>query len=316
MDTDAGALPTRPGAPAERDHPRMDTPNVLWFFGAFAIGFASSELIAVVPGSHRRIWELLAALGFLAAYALGCFVLLRGGWWIPAGLAAALAVSTVPAVGIGFFALIGTLPDSSTFDATQHFSWSVFLIGIATIVAGLVAFAVTRFSFLFFTVTVSSSLTAQLLVPGFTDHPSGDPHLVTAIVTGSALIAVGIALDAAGRRRDAFWFHVIGFFNVAVALGYYAAPFTGDTNRGWIPMAIVGALVLLLSAPLRRATWALYGILGFYSALFHWLTNGLNASSAGYAAILLGIGLSLFLLGLVLHRYGRVWESRRATIAS
>ena len=109
----------------------------------------------------------------------------------------------------------------------------------------------------------------------------------------------------ADRRRDAFWFHVGGFFGVAVALSFYATGATGDSNRGWVPMVIAGGIVLLLAAPLRRATWAVYGLLGFYVPVLHWTTNGINSNSVGYGLILLGIGLSIFVLGLLLHRFGR-----------
>jgi hypothetical protein len=67
---------------------------------------------------------------------------------------------------------------------------------------------------------------------------------------------------------------------------------------------------LLAAAPIRRATWAVYGLLGFYAPLLHWLTNNLNADSAGYAAILLAISLSIFVLGIALHRFGRIWTDR------
>lgn len=43
---------------------------------------------------------------------------------------------------------------------------------------------------------------------------------MTAIVLGAALLAVGLALDAASRRRGAFWLHLGGFTSVAVALAY------------------------------------------------------------------------------------------------
>ena len=70
-------------------------------------------------------------------------------------------------------------------------------------------------------------------------------------------------------------------------------------------MIIAGAVVLMLAAPLRRATWAVYGLLGFYAPIFHWTTRGINSNSVGYALILLGIGLSIFVLGLFFHRFAR-----------
>jgi hypothetical protein len=308
----AGGLPMRTAvARPERDWPRMDTPNVLWFFGAFAIAFATLTLIDKVPESHRDVWELLVSLGFYLGYALVGFLLLRFTWWVPGGLGFALAVAMVPAVGFGIASLVGTFPKDPFFDPFQDGSWSVVLIGIATMLDALISFAITRFSFLFFTFVTATLITAEFFLPTINSHPGGDAYATTAIVTGAALVLIGLVLDIAGRRRDAFWFHVGGFFGIAVALGYYATGATGHPNHGWVPMIIAGGTVLLLAAPLRRATWAVYGLLGFYVPIFHWTTSDLNSDSTGYALILLGIGISIFVLGMVLHRFGRIWTRER-----
>src|SRR5207237_8950517 len=138
---------------------------------------------------------------------------------------------------------------------------------------------------------------AEFFIPTINGNPGSDAFAVTGIVTGGALVLIGLLLDVAGRRRDAFWFHTGGFFAIAFALSFYATGATGDSNRGWIPMVIAGWIVLLLAAPLRRATWAVYGLLGFYVPILHWTTRGLSSDSLGFAFILLGIGLSIFVLG-------------------
>jgi hypothetical protein len=305
----AGTLPAASGARAERDRPRMDTPNVLWFFGAFATAFATIALIDKIPESHRDVWEFLVAAAFYIAYAAIGLLLVRSAWWIPGSLLVAVAVALMPAVAYGVASLIGTFPKGPFFDPFQQASWSVIIIGLVTMLDALISYALTRFSFLFFTFVVATLLTAQFFLPVIAS-PSSDAHLTTAIVVGAALVVIGLALDLAGRRRDAFWFHVGGFFGVAFGLAYYASGADGNTNRGWVPMCIAGAIVLLAAAPLRRATWAVYGLVGFYAPILHWLTNNLNADSVGYALILLAIGLSIFLLGIALHRYGPLWADR------
>lgn len=285
----------------------MDTPNVLWFFGAFAIGFATIALIDKVPESGRDIWELLVALAFYFGYAIVGFILIRRDWWVPGGLLFAVAVAVMPAVGFGVASLIGTFPKDTFFNPLQQASWSVILIGLVTMLDALVSFAITRFPFLFFAFCVATQFTAQFFLPALKSHPSVDAHLITAIVVGAALVVIGLVLDLARRRRDAFWFHAIGFFGVAVGLGYYASGVTGDADRGWVPTFIAGAAVLLIAPLLRRATWAVYGLIGLYAPLLHWLTNGINPGSVGYTLILLAIGASIFVLGAVFHRYGRAW---------
>src|SRR5262245_39412061 len=91
-----------PPPAVEERLPRFDTPNVLWFFGAIATASATNALIAAVHPSARVTWILLAGLGFAALYAVACVWLRSSRWWVPGGLFAAIVVSLVPAVAIGF----------------------------------------------------------------------------------------------------------------------------------------------------------------------------------------------------------------------
>jgi hypothetical protein len=84
----------------------------------------------------------------------------------------------------------------------------------------------------------------------------------------------------------------------------------GDPARGWIPMLVVGTLIVIISGPIRRATWAVYGVLGYYAPLLHYMISGLNERRWTFAAALLAVGLSIFVVGLVLHRYGKTWAKR------
>jgi hypothetical protein len=306
----AGGLPTAPGPPVERDWPRMDTPNVLWFFGAFAMAFATLAVIDKVPESSRDVWELLVAVGFYLAYAVIGLIVLRRGWWIPGGLLFAVAVAVMPAIVYGITSLIGTFPKDPFADPFREASWSVILIGLVTMLDALVSFALTRFSFLFFELVLATLITAQFFLPVFGDGPSADAHVAIAIVVGGALVIVGLLLDIRGRRRDAFWFHAGGLFGVATALVYWASGLAGDADHGWLSMFVAATLVLILAALVRRATWAMYGVFGFYAPLVHWLTNNVTASSAWYAVVLLAIGVGIFALGVAVHRFGRVSERR------
>jgi hypothetical protein len=307
----AGALPPPPMPRRMEPSPRFDAPNVLWFFGFYSITFASIGVINQVSEAHHDLWEFLVSLAFAAVCLIAALLLAMLGWRTPSGLAVATAVAMIPAAGFGFTSLIGTYPHEPFFDPFETFSGSVFTIALLSAVAALLAFAIARFSFILLEFTVAVSLLTQFFLPAVDDHPGGDGHAVTAIITGAALIVIGLMLDGQGRRRTAFWFHVTGFLNLAIAFGYYAFNFSGDTNRGWIPMLIIGGLVLLFSAPLWRATWAFYGVLGFYAPILHWLTSGLRPSSLGYSFLLLGIGLSIFVIGFVLARFGATLLTRR-----
>ena len=85
-------------------------------------------------------------------YSAASHGLLRSGWWVPGGLAAALAVAMVPAVVVGFLRLI----DASSSDVpVTDFNGSALAAAIVTALAGLIAYWLTRFSFLFFTVVTA-----------------------------------------------------------------------------------------------------------------------------------------------------------------
>ena len=75
---------------------------------------------------------------------------------------------------------------------------------------------------------------------------------------------------------------------------------------------IVGALMVIASGPIRRATWAVYGVVGYYAALLHYMITGLNESRWTFAVALFAAGLSIFVLGLLLHRAGGLAERNQA----
>ncbi len=284
----------------------MDPPNVLWFAGTYAIAAGSYALLGALPESHSSLWIFVAALAFLLVYSAASHGLLRQRWWVPGGLAAALAVAMVPAVAIGFLRLIGVW--SSDVPITD-FNGCALAVAIVTAVAGLVAYWLTRFTFLFFTVVTAILVASQFLaVAG--SSPSGEDRATAALVTGGLLVIAGVFLDAFGRRRDAFWFHALGWFSAAAGLVFLIVEPGGDPERGWIPMLIVGTLMVIAAGPIRRATWAVYGVLGYYAPLLHYMVTGLNENGWVFAVALLAVGLSIFVFGIVIHRFGGTWRQR------
>jgi hypothetical protein len=295
---------------AEQDRPRMDPPNVLWFFGAFATGLGVYALIEAIPDSQDGLWRLVAAVAFLVGFGVAAAVLLRRRWWVPGGLAAALAVVTFPAVAVGFLQLLDVWPGDGPVDASAEFSGYSFGVALATAAIGVVAFALTRFPFILGVSLAVVVVASQLLVPLFHEGPSGDDRAVAALVVGAAFVIVGIFLDVFARRRDAFWFHVLGWLTVAAGLVWFTLDSSRDVDRGWAPMLILGVAVLVVAGPIRRATWAFYGVLGFHAALVHYLTTGLDDDRWPAAVLLLVVGLSIFGFGMLTHRYGKPWAER------
>jgi hypothetical protein len=284
----------------------MDPPNVLWFVGAYAVAAGSYVLFGALPESHSSVWIFVAGLAFLLVYSASSYGLLRRGWWVPGGLAAALAVAMVPAVAIGFLRLIDVWSNDVPITG---FNGCALAVAIVTAVAGLIAYWLTRFTFLYFTVVTAILVAAQFLAEAGAS-PSNEDRATAALVTGGLMVIVGVFVDAFGRRRDAFWFHVLGWFSIAAGLVFLIVEPGGDPERGWIPMLIVGTLMVIAAGPIRRATWAVYGVLGYYAPLLHYMVTNLNENGWVFAVALLAVGLSIFVFGMVIHRFGGTWGQR------
>jgi hypothetical protein len=229
---------------------------------------------------------------------------------VPGGLAAALAVGVFPAVAVAFLTLVGVWPSDPFFEPLQAFSGWTFAVGLATALVGLLVWWLTRFSFVLAVAVGAILVSAQLLTPCFDESPSGGERAATALVIGAILFVVGVFIDVFGRRREAFWFEVLGLLSVAAGLAYLTAQGGGDPERGWIPMLLAGVVLLLAAAPVRRASWAVYGVLGVYAAVVHYLSRGLDETGWVFPLLLIALALSIVALGMAEHRYGRDWAQR------
>src|SRR6476469_6503172 len=213
----------------------------------------------------------------------------------------------VPAVSIGFLRLIGVW--SSDFPLTDS-NGSAVAVAFVTAAAGLVAYLWTRFSFLFAIVVGAILVAAQFLAVARSGPVTGDDRATAALIAGGALVIVGVFLDAFGRRRDAFWFHALGWFSAAGGLVFLIVEPGGNPERGWIPMLIVGTVIAILAGPIRRSTWAVYGVLGYYAPLLHYMVTNLNENGWVFAVAVLALGLSTFVFGMVVYRFGGTWRQR------
>jgi len=315
-------IPTLAGSdvPAPR---RYDPAHVVWFFSGITAGIMALVVLGDVTSANRGTWQLLAALVVAACFLGAAIVLLARGSWVPAGLLATAAVWVVPFAGQAFERLIGVWPDAGAIALGRHVQWAPFVLAVLTALAGLAVFAVFRFPFVFLTVTVSIVVGAELLSPlwsgsgGFlSDTEQFVPFFVspawtavnTALVTGVLLVLVGVALDLRRRRDAAFWWHVVGLFSVAAAL----SALTGAGHTwAWIAMLVAGSVLLALSGPAGRATWATFGILGVYAAAIHFAVRWLDE---WWEPFVLGIvSLCLLGLGFGLARSGARWSRAEAS---
>ncbi len=182
----------------------MDPANVSWFFGTYAVSFATYVLLSTIPAAHHSLWI------FLASVRAPRGVRGRLGHAATAGLADPKRTGGSPGgvgrcrrVTVALLKVIRVWPDSLGNPFTD-FSGYTLAVAVVTAVAGLAAFAVTRFPFVLALVVTPLLLAAQLVAAsgvgdcgrsrdGRAGGRSRDRRRRSAPRRGR-------------RRRDAFWF--------------------------------------------------------------------------------------------------------------
>jgi hypothetical protein len=260
----------------------MDPPNVLWFAGAYALAAGSYVLLGALPESHSSVWIFVAGLAFLLVYSAASHGLLRQRWWVPGGLAAALAVAMVPAVAIGFLRLIHVWSNDLP---VSHFNGYAVGVAIATAVAGLIAYLLTRFTFLYFTVVTAILVRSQFLAEAG-GSPTGEDRATAALITGGLMLVVGVFLTLSGvdvTRSGST--RSVGSVPPGSRLSHVEPG--GNPERGWIRCSSSDgdSDPRRSNPPLNRAV---YGVLGYYAPLLLMVTN-LNENGWVFAVALLAV---------------------------
>jgi hypothetical protein len=302
--------------------PTYAPPDILWYFGALVAAFAGDALILEASPSERGVWTLLVGLVLIAVFAGGAAGLLASGLRVPGGVLAAAAVWLVPATEVGFERLFGVHPGLGSSSSSVsvgvgpvrvnpgavgggfHGAW--FSIAIGTVIVGVAVFWLVRFAFVLLPVVLALVAAAQLFLPAVVKHPSAGDEIATALITGIVFCVLGLLLDARLHRRYAFWWYVVGLFEVAIAFTYYLG--LRHHEWVWVILLVVAAVVLLASAPLRRATWATYAVIGIYATLVHYADDA--TGSWRTPLVFTAIGLVLVLVGVVLEAAGATFVDR------
>jgi hypothetical protein len=315
-------LPPEPAlveASARTAAPRFDPPNILWYFGAIVATIASVAVVSDTGSEHRGLWIFLLALAFFGgAVGLSAFAL-RFGCWVPGGVMATSAVILFTTVAVGFEHLIGVWPGPNI-DPFRDFEGVPFSLAVVTIVAGLAGFWLVRFGFVLLPVAVAGVLAVQWILPAFINHPSADAHIDALLATGAAFVVIGMLLDARLHRDAAFWWHVLGLLAIAVGLAYYVA--RGAIERvlpvesphhstwAWVTMLLLGAILVVASFAIRRATWAAFGVLGLYAPSLHYVDDW--TGSWRFPLLMVFVGVALVFVGAILDVVGAAWPERLA----
>ena len=187
---------------------------------------------------------------------------------------------------------VTTLPTPSP-GPFGEFEGRQFVLVVLLVAAGLAVYVLTRFPFVFAFVAIGALVSAEFLVPAVVSKPSAFDHATALVAFGLAFLTGGILLDLRAHRRQAFWFHVVGLVALAAGLTYHAVT---HSSWGWELILVAGVIVLISAAPLRRATWTLFGIVGVYAPLAHYAVQWFG--NLGRTAALAAIGFGFVILGI------------------
>ncbi|HEY3921413.1 MAG TPA: hypothetical protein VGL76_04805 [Gaiellaceae bacterium] len=315
--------------------PRFMPPEILWYLGAIAAAAAAESLIAGTTDAHRGIWMLLVGLAVMGVFAVLAAGLIRLGRRVPGGVLAAAVVLVAPATEVAFEHLCGVHPRLGSSASASSvtgvagiavpapappgggFHGALFAIALGTAALGLVVYGLVRFAFVLLPVVVWLAAAAALFMPAVVSNPGIGDYILTVLLTGVVFFVVGLLLDARLHRREAFWWYVGGLFEIAAAFVYYLARYHHHHSWIWLTLLVVAAIVLAGSAPMGRAVWAAYAVVGVYLAIAHYLIDATGSWRTTLALTLLGLllvpaGSALAVLdGEFVRRVTRPWIPER-----
>jgi hypothetical protein len=293
---------------AEREQRRFDTPNFLFYFGAIVAIAATGFFVGLGWERRGAAFMFIASSAFLLAYAAAGFLLLRFDWFTPGGLFAAIAVSVVPLVVYAFQKWVGWWPEDQpaafeSFHGEILASWVV--MELITIVIGIAVLVLVGFPLILAPVAWAVWYLSMDLAPlFFGSNVTDDERAGVSIAVAILMIGAGLALDARGLRRIAFWSH---FFGLLTLLGTLCWLTIEHYDRmTWSIVTVVSFLAAFTSVPLQRTTYVVFGGLGLLATTCYWVYEVFEDSLVFPFAVAVG-GVAFIAVGMVVRVYGAGW---------
>jgi hypothetical protein len=296
-------------AAGRADLPRVDAPNVLWYFGAVVAIGATSWLLGTRWDRFGDPLLLFVALTYLLGYSALALGLLRQRWLVPAGLFAAMAASTVPLAVFALEHWAGWWPrgyPSHYIAFHESISASWIAMEIATLIVAVALAAAVRHPFPLGVAAFAGWYLSMDLAPTFFGEPTANQYAWTSIGVGLVMVLIGTALDIRRLRRYAFWWHVFGLLAIAGSLCWFAID-EFDHARWWI-ITLLSALTLLLAIPFRRTTYAVFGAWGLLSSSCYWSFEAWHRSWA-FPFVVSLVGVGFIALGMLFLARGDTWRT-------
>ena len=299
-----------PGAP---EAPRgFNWISVAYFAGALIVIFALGWFLADQWEDLGAAGVLLVSLAYAVLFIAVSWKLLREGYRTAGGLAAALAVATTPLVFWAIENLTGLWspwrpPVPFTYHGQEWESGRWTIIQLATIGSALFALRRVRFPFLTaFIATPFLTMAIPVAELAFGGQLGGLMAPWVVLLFGTALMAIGYAVDRADHEREgfAFWFYLGA--TCAIAYGVVSLVDQVRWTRHLAPLLAIAFFAASLF--LRQRVFLVAGGITLFGYLVY-LAADVFEDTAIFPIALAAIGLLILLSTVWLQRaYPRLVE--------
>jgi hypothetical protein len=289
--------------PVDALRPRWSSGSALVYIGGVVVLFATSSLLTILAEDHGN-----AALVGYSALATAVVVALalalqRADRAVAAGFLATLAVIFF-AVFVGSLETwIGILDENASGD-----DWQPGFLVVELLTMGAALVALQRFRAPLLMLPIALTFAIALIDLGAPEY--------MAIVAGLILVAVGHAVDRAGRQPYAMWLHLVG----GASFGGGVLAFV-ESDAGWIVVGLLSVAYVAGGYAFGRSSYAVLGALGILATTTYFIQDGLSYVSFfvpfevgdpeggtdpwQIALYYVFAGLLIFALGLVGDRFAR-----------
>ena len=245
--------------PADALRPRWSSASALTYLGAFVVLAATSALLGILAGDHGD-WALIGYSALAAAIALGLALMLaQSGRAVAAGVFATVAV-------VLFGVFVGAVESElGILDSSDEWQPGQVLLELSIIAAALVALWRFRAPLLVLPIAV--------VLPWAVLGLGGEEYVV--IASGIVLVALGIALDRAGREPYAMWLHLVGGLSIGGGVLTLV-----DSDLGWAFVGLLSLAYVAAAYLLGRASYAVLGAIGILATTTYFTLEGFSLLGA------------------------------------
>jgi hypothetical protein len=242
--------------PADALRPRWSSESALVYIGAVVALLATTSLLGILGDDHGSAALVgLSALATAVALALA-LALEQRGRLVAAGVLATLTVVFFAIFVGGLETWVGILDE----EAADDWEPALLLLELVTIGAALVALQRFRAPLLMLPIAVTFAI--AVIDFGAEEY--------TAMLAGLILVAVGHAVDRAGRKPYAMWLHLVG--GASFGGGVLALV---ESDAGWIVVGLLSIAYVAGGYAFRRSSYAVLGAVGILATTTYFIQDGL-----------------------------------------